>query len=75
MGVKVCVREEENILGFYVVNPEENLMRGVAAAETVNTEDTVNSGEFKKQKARELKQNWREERNAWTIRQGNAREN
>ena len=55
MGVKGCVREEENILGFYVVNPEENLMRGVAAAETVNTEDTVNSGEFKKQKARELK--------------------
>ena len=55
MGVKGCVREEENIFGFYVVNPEENLMRGVAAAETVNTEDTVNSGEFKKQKARELK--------------------
>ena len=67
MNVKGCVREEENILGFYVVNSEENLMRRVAAADTVNTKDTVNSGEFKKQKAQELKQNCREKRNAWTI--------
>ena len=55
MNVKGCVREEENILGFYVVDSEENLMRRVVAADTVNTKDTVNSGEFKKQKAQELK--------------------
>ena len=60
MSVERCVRGEEKGLGFYVANFEENLIRGVAAAETMNTEDTVMSGEFKKQKAQELKQNWRE---------------
>ena len=45
-------------MGFYVANSEENLMRGVAAAGTINTEDTAMSGEFQKQKAKELKQNW-----------------
>ena len=35
-------------MGFYVVNSEENLIRAAAAAETINTEDTVMSGEFKK---------------------------
>ena len=28
----------ENSLGFYVANSEENLIKGVAAAETINTE-------------------------------------
>ena len=56
MSVERCVKEEENSLGFYVANSEENLIRGVAAAEIINTEDTVMSGEFKKQKAQELKQ-------------------
>ena len=35
MSVELCVREGENSLGFYVVNFEENLIRGVAAAETI----------------------------------------
>ena len=56
MSVERCVKEEENSLGFYVANSEKNLIRGVAAAETINTEDTVMSGECKKQKAQELKQ-------------------
>ena len=59
-SVECCVREEENGSSFYVANSEENLIRGVAAAEIINTEDTVMSGEFKKQKAQELKQKWRE---------------
>ena len=41
MSVECCVREEENSLGFYVANSEENLFKGVYAAETINTEDTV----------------------------------
>ena len=57
MSVKHCVREKQNSLGFYVANSEENLIKGVAAAETINTEDTVASGEFKKQKLQELKHN------------------
>ena len=31
-------KEEENILGFYVVNSEEKPIRGVSAAETINRE-------------------------------------
>ena len=62
MSVERCVREKENSLGFYVANSEENLIKGVAAAETINTEDTVTSGEFKKQKSQELKQNWHEKK-------------
>ena len=34
MSVKCCVREEENSLSFYVANSEENLIKGVYAAET-----------------------------------------
>ena len=34
MSVELCVREEENSLGFYVANSGENLIKGVAAAET-----------------------------------------
>ena len=41
-----CVREEENSLGFYVANSEKKSHQGFAAAETINTEDTVTRGEF-----------------------------
>ena len=61
-GVVSCIREEENSLGFYVSNSEENPIKGFGAAETINSEDTVTSGEFKKQKAQELKQNWHEKK-------------
>ena len=60
MSVKRCVREEENSLAFYVANSKENLIRGVAATGEINTEDTVTSGEFKKQKVQKLKQDWSE---------------
>ena len=50
MSVECCVREEEeNSLGFYVANSEEILIKGVYAVETINTEDALTSGEFKKQ--------------------------
>ena len=51
-----CIREEENCLGFYVANSEENLIRGVSAAETINTRETISSVEFHKQKEKELKE-------------------
>ena len=50
-SMECCIREEENSLGFYAASSKENLIRGVAASETFNTEDTVTSGEFKKQEA------------------------
>ena len=45
------IKEEENSLGFYVANSKENFIREVIAFETISTEDTLMSGEFKKQKA------------------------
>ena len=57
-----CVREEDNSLDFYIANSEENLIKGVAATETINTENTVTSEKFKKQKVQELKQNWRQKK-------------
>ena len=62
MNVEGCVRDEKNSLSFCVGKYEENLIKGVGAAETINTENTVTSGEFKKQKAQELKQNWHEKK-------------
>ena len=53
MRVERCVREEKNSFRLYVANSEGNLIKGVAA-ETINTEDTVTSGKFKKQKVQEL---------------------
>ena len=55
-----CIREEENSLGFYVANSEENLIRGVLAHKIINARETVTSVEFKKQKAKELKEKWSE---------------
>ena len=54
ISVEQCIREEENSLGFYVANSEENLNRGVSIAETINTRETITSLEFKKHKAKEL---------------------
>ena len=53
MRVERCVREKKNSFRLYVANSEGNLIKGVAA-ETINTEDTVTSGKFKKQKVQEL---------------------
>ena len=61
ISVERCIREEENSLGFCVANPEGNLIRGVSAAETINTSKTITSVEFKKQKAKELKERWSED--------------
>ena len=58
ISVERCIREEENSLWFYVANSEENLIRGVSAAETINTRETITSVEFKKQKTKELKEKW-----------------
>ena len=62
ISVERCIREEENSLGFYVANSEENLIRGVLTAETINTRETVTSVEFKTLKAKELKEKWSEKR-------------
>ena len=56
------ISAEKNSLGFYVANSEENLVRGISAAETVNTRETITSVKFKKQKAKELKEKLSEKR-------------
>ena len=60
ISVEQCIRRKENSLGFYVANSEENLARVVSAAETIDTKETITSVEFKKQKAKELKEKWSE---------------
>ena len=60
ISVERCIREGENSLGFHVANLEENLIRGVSAAETINTRETTLTAECKKQKAKELKEKWSE---------------
>ena len=62
ISVERCIREEENSLGFYVANWEENLIRGVLTAEKINTRETITSVEFKKQREKELKEKWSEKR-------------
>ena len=57
MSVKRCVREEENRFGCYIVNYEENLIKGVVAAEIISTEDRIS-----KKRGEELKQNWIEKK-------------
>ena len=52
----------EYSLRFYIANSEENIIRGVATAGTINTENTIISRELKKQKEKELKRNWNEKR-------------
>ena len=59
MNVERCVREEENTCCIYAANSEEKLIRRVTVAATIKTENTVTSGEFKKQKTQEFKENWR----------------
>ena len=44
--VEQCIREEEKSLGFFVANLEEDLIRGVSAAETINTRETIMSVEI-----------------------------
>ena len=60
ISVEQCIREEENSLWFYVGNLEEDLIRGVLAAETINTRETIMNVEFNKQKSKELKEKWSE---------------
>ena len=62
ISVERCIREEENSLRFYVANSEENLIRGVSTAETINARETITSVEFKKQREKELKEKWSEKR-------------
>ena len=62
MSAESCVREEEKGVSCYVFNSEKNFIRRVAAAETINTEDTVTSKKIRKQKAQELKQNQSEKK-------------
>ena len=56
ISVERCFREEENSLGFYVASLEENFIRGLSTAETINTRETITSVEFNKQKGKELKE-------------------
>ena len=54
--------KKKNSLEFSVANSEGNFIGVVLAAAAINTRETITSVEFKKQKAKELKQNCSEKR-------------
>ena len=56
------LEEKKNSLGYYVLNSEETLLRGVWVAETIKTEGTVNSNELKMQRAEERKKKFMEKK-------------
>ena len=62
ISVERCIREEEKSLGIYVANLEDNLIRGVLTAQTINTRESITSVEFKKQREKEVKEKWSEKR-------------
>ena len=41
ISVERCIREEENSLWFYDANSEENFIRGISAAKTINTREAI----------------------------------
>ena len=61
-SIEYAVKGEENSLGYYVVNSEESLMRGVWVAGTIKTEGTINSNELKRQRAEERKKKFLEKK-------------
>ena len=58
----VALEKKKIVWVFMLANLKKTLIKGVGAAEAINTENTVTSGEFKKQKAQEFKQNWHEKK-------------
>ena len=61
-SVKYVIRGEENSLGHYVLHSEEKLLRGACEAGAIKTESTVNTKDFKKQKAEERKEKFLEKK-------------
>ena len=61
-SVEYVVRGEENSLGLYVLHSEEELLRGVCEAGTIETDSTVNTKDFKKLKAEEGKEKFLEKK-------------
>lgn len=58
-GCEGCVRSEENSLGYYVENSEEDLLGGVKATDVTEYEKRVESEEFKKAWHEERLRNWK----------------
>ena len=54
-----CVRSEENSLGLYVKNSEEDLLRGVKATDVIEYKQSVESEEFKTALCEEKLRNWK----------------
>ena len=75
MVVERYVREVEHSLGFYAANSEETLIRGVAAADIINTEDNVTSGELKKPRKHKSLTKLERKEDGYTLRQGNVIKN
>ena len=54
------MRGEENSLGFYVVNSEETLIKGVAATGVIETDKAIRKDEFRRNDEEKRKQKWKD---------------
>ena len=60
ISCEVCIRSEENNLGWHIKNSEEPLIQGVRFADVIDTSDVRRSDEFKKFQVYEIQQIWKE---------------
>ena len=63
---KMCVKAEENSLGWYVKHHIEPLIVAVRISNTVPSENATQPKEFKQQDNEERLINWRG-KNAWAV--------
>ena len=64
----MCVKAEENNLGWHVKHHIETLIVDVRIGNTVPLENSTQPKEFKEQDDEERLNNWRRESNVWAIR-------
>ena len=60
ISVEACVRSEENNLGLYIRDSNEQLWKGVKYSGIIKTEDVKEKKEFKNDTQGELKTKWKD---------------
>ena len=62
IGYEYCIRSEENGLGWYIKNSEEQFLNGVRQVGIIDTENCKSKEEFKQNIKEDKMRVWREKR-------------
>ena len=62
ISVQDCVQSEENNLGLYVRDSDEELLKGLKAVGIINTENLLEKEEFKRRNQNMTKTKWQDQR-------------